>query len=85
MDLTCPSCQSALALEDVNVTTDLALCRACGKSFQYSELAGGSSADVDLMSPPAGAWFEQLPDGFRTGATSCIRLIVDRRSTLFRV
>jgi hypothetical protein len=70
MDLTCPSCRSRLALEDVNVSTDLALCRACGKSFHYSDLAGGLSTGVDLMFPPAGAWFEQLPDGFHTGATT---------------
>ncbi len=70
MDLTCPACRSAIGIEDVNVSTDLALCRACGKSFQYSEIAGDFSQGVSLNSPPPGAWFQQLPDGFSVGATT---------------
>ena len=57
-------------MEDINVSTDLALCRACGKTFQCSELVRGRAPRVDLNSPPAGAWFEQLSDGFRVGATT---------------
>ncbi len=68
--MTCPSCRSAIALDDVNVSTDLALCRTCAKSFRYSEVVGDSSQSVSLDAPPAGAWFEQLPDGFRVGATT---------------
>ncbi len=68
--MTCPSCRSAISIEDVNVSTDLALCRTCGKSFQYSEVVASTSPGMDLNSPPAGAWFEQLPDGFRVGATT---------------
>lgn len=71
MDIACPSCRSAISMEDVNVSTDLALCRRCGKTFSFSQLANNSaSGGPDLTAPPAGAWFEQLPDGFRTGGTT---------------
>jgi hypothetical protein len=71
MSTICPSCRSAIAVDDINVSTDLALCRACGKSFRFSEIVGEPSSGVpDLNSPPPGAFFEQLPDGFRVGATT---------------
>lgn len=58
-------------MDDINVSTDLALCRACGKSFRFSEIVGEpSSSGPDLNSPLPGAFFEQLPDGFRVGATT---------------
>jgi hypothetical protein len=71
MDWVCPLCRSAIAMDDINVATDIALCRRCGKTFSFSELVGGSTRAVsDLMAPPNGAWFEQLADGFRAGATT---------------
>jgi hypothetical protein len=71
MDLKCPACGRSIPLDDVNVSTDLALCRACGKSFQFSDLVGASSScAANLNSPPSGAWYERTPDGFRTGATT---------------
>jgi hypothetical protein len=73
MSTICPSCRSAIAVDDINVSTDLALCRACGKSFRFSEIAGEiSSSGPDLNSPPPGAFFEQLPDGFRVGYDSFV-------------
>ena len=58
-------------MDDVNVSTDLALCRGCGKTFSFSEIVGGSATDgPDLAAPPTGAWFEQFPRGFRVGAST---------------
>jgi hypothetical protein len=58
-------------MDDINVSTDIALCRACGKTFSFSEIVNGSEANgPDLNSPPTGAWFEQFPNGFRTGAST---------------
>jgi hypothetical protein len=71
MDIRCPLCRSAIGLEDINVSTDIALCRSCGKTFQFSEISGGGAASVpDLATPPAGAWFEQIPGGFRVGGST---------------
>jgi hypothetical protein len=71
MNLACPFCRSKIAMDDVNVSTDLALCRSCGKTVFFSEIAGGSATEgPDLASPPAGAWFERFPSGFRVGAST---------------
>ncbi len=71
MDTTCPLCRSAIAMDDVNVATDVALCRHCGKTFSFSELIHGSAIGAaDLNAPPSGAWFEQLANGFRAGAVT---------------
>jgi hypothetical protein len=51
-------------MDDVNVSTDLALCRGCGKTYSFSEIVRGSATDgPDLAAPPTGAWFEQFPRG----------------------
>jgi hypothetical protein len=71
MDTLCPSCRSPIALDDINVSTDIALCRRCSKTFHFSRLVDGSGAMVcDLNSPPKGAWYELLPGGFRAGAST---------------
>jgi hypothetical protein len=71
MPITCPACGSAISLDDVNVSTDVALCRACGRTCEFSQVVGSSGAKrVDVAAPPAGAWFETLPDGFRLGAST---------------
>ena len=51
----CPFCQSAIAAEDVNVATDLALCRACGRTSAFALVAGASNISLDCLdSPPKG-------------------------------
>ena len=75
MEVTCPSCRSKIAPDDINVATDVALCRACGNTFRLSEIldgisSGGTSASIDLNAPPQGAWYQPLPDGFTAGATT---------------
>ncbi len=71
MNITCPSCRSTISMDDVNVSTDLALCRSCGKTFSFSEIVGGVGTAVpDLSAPPRGAWFEESANGFRAGAST---------------
>ena len=51
----CTHCGAAIDLADTNVATDIALCRACGKSMPFSSIAEESElAGVDLSSPPKG-------------------------------
>lgn len=71
MDTICPVCRSAIALDDINVSTDIALCRRCAKTFPFSELVSDSAAKMrDLNSPPKGAWYEPLQGGYRAGAST---------------
>jgi hypothetical protein len=84
MKLTCPSCRAEIATADINVATDVALCRSCGNTFRISDVMGGAgrilsslissiappSGPVDLNSPPSGAWYEPAADGFTAGATT---------------
>src|SRR5512140_3460686 len=68
----CPQCRTPIPLEDINVSTDLALCRKCGQTWSYLEtLEQRESAEVDLTRPPRGAWFRQSPPvWFEAGATT---------------
>ncbi|HEY2468228.1 MAG TPA: hypothetical protein VGI45_10395 [Terracidiphilus sp.] len=71
MDVTCPSCRSRIAPNDINVSTDVALCRSCGNTFRLSEIIGAiPSSSIDLHSPPSGAWYTPMADGFIAGATT---------------
>ena len=84
MQITCPTCHAKIATDDVNVSTDVALCRSCGNTFHISEILGGTSSilaslvnsvvppsgPVDLNSPPSGAWYRPEADGFTAGATT---------------
>lgn len=58
----CQSCGAGISLADVNVANDIALCRACGKTMAFSEIAPiPGSADVDLQRPPKGVRIEESP------------------------
>ena len=71
INLTCPSCRSSIPMDDINVATDLALCRVCGQTFAFSELVSSSNQDSLVIStPPSGAWFQELPEAFRAGAST---------------
>ena len=71
MDVICPSCRSRIAPSDINVATDVALCRSCGNTFRLSEIIGAiPSSSIDLHSPPSGAWYTPTADGFTAGATT---------------
>lgn len=84
MQITCPTCRVKIGTDDINVSTDVAVCRSCGNTFHVSEVLGGTSSilaslvnsvvppsgPVDLNSPPAGAWYRPEADGFIAGATT---------------
>ena len=71
MEVTCPSCRAKIATDDINVSTDVALCRSCGHTFRLSEIIGTiPSSSIDLNSPPSGAWYTAAADGFTAGATT---------------
>jgi hypothetical protein len=70
VNLTCPTCRTEIPLEDVNVSTDIALCRRCGETFSFADLSlDREVADVDTSRPPRGAWYRSQANEFEVGAT----------------
>lgn len=58
----CRHCRAGISLADVNVASDLALCRGCGKTMAFSEIAPiPGAAEVDLQRPPKGVRIEESP------------------------
>jgi hypothetical protein len=67
----CPACRREIPLADVNVSTDVALCRRCEQTFSYAELIEDErGAPVELGRPPKGAWFHRDMSGFEVGVTT---------------
>ncbi len=48
-DYLCPYCRANIALEDVNVATDIALCRACGKTSSFALISGTSEVSSTAL------------------------------------
>jgi len=48
----CPQCQNEIPLTDVNVASDLALCRKCGKTTPFSLVSGVSELDLAQLDEP---------------------------------
>jgi len=72
MPVTCPQCRTEIPLADVNVATDIALCRRCGTTYSFAELQldRDETAGVDLARPPRGAWLRRQANEFEVGATT---------------
>ena len=50
--LHCLHCGAEIPLDDVNVATDLALCRACGKTMAFSMISGANAISPENLSTP---------------------------------
>ena len=66
----CPACAQSIALDDINVQTDLALCRGCGQIVRLSEINEAGFDESALRHPPKGAWYRQTPTETVVGATT---------------
>ncbi len=51
-DYRCPLCQSVIPADDVNVATDLALCRSCGNTSSFSVVSGSSEISLEALADP---------------------------------
>ena len=67
----CPECRNVIASDDVNVAADVAFCRSCNLAHKLSRLAETVDLppNLDLLGPPAGAWFRTDATGTAIGAT----------------
>jgi len=55
----CIHCRAGIAMDDVNVANDIALCRACGKTMPFSSITGIPGVEnIDLSTPPKGVRFD---------------------------
>ena len=71
MNLSCPKCRRSIPLDDVNVSTDVSLCRSCTQAFSFAELSQEQTEPaMDLSRPPGGTWLRQMGGGFEVGATT---------------
>lgn len=61
MTAICPKCQRKIPADDLNVATDVALCRGCDLVHKLSELieAAEIAEEVDLQRPPPGTWYRR--------------------------
>ncbi len=48
----CPFCRSVIAVGDVNVATDLALCRRCGRTCSFALVTGAVALSPDIVDHP---------------------------------
>lgn len=59
----CPSCESTIPMDDINVGQNVALCRSCGISCAFSNLVNEEEDDRILASPPKHLTIEKTPQG----------------------
>lgn len=69
----CPYCFAAIGLDDVNVATDVALCRECKRTTSFAALLE-SGRGAALVEMPSGCRFDELPEGFRVEASTRSRI-----------
>lgn len=48
----CPYCQAAIPLADINVVTDIALCRGCGRTAAFSTIGGAGRVSLTCLAEP---------------------------------
>lgn len=51
---TCPFCRGNIPADDVNVATDKALCRTCGKTSSFAMVSGASEISMECLRQPPG-------------------------------
>lgn len=63
----CPNCQRLIPLEDINVSTDIALCRGCSRTFSFSMIRESRALlEQPLNQPPRHVRIEEHFPGQKT-------------------
>lgn len=69
----CPSCDNPIPPADINISTDVALCRACNSTIAVSDVVHSSSKPqpvFDTAAPVSGTWFHNDGVEIRIGAST---------------
>ena len=69
--VSCPLCRNEIPKVDINVSTDLALCRRCDKTHVFSELfqRRDLSQELKKSQPPSGVWERTTARGVAFGVS----------------
>ena len=71
MKIKCPKCKRIVPADQMNISTDLALCPQCNEGFKISKSLDIDSINADILqNPPKGAWFRQETHHIIVGATT---------------
>lgn len=77
----CPACRAPIPEDDINVATDVAMCRACNKVHSLAHLRDRVAlGDVSLSAPPQGVHVED--DGSRTVVRTSLRSLPNAAAAL---
>ena len=67
----CPSCNTEVQSQNINIQTDVAQCQSCQHIFKVSENIEENFADgFELYNPPKGAWIRNDMNKIVIGATT---------------
>jgi hypothetical protein len=70
-DTLCPKCRRTIPLDDINVSTDVALCRRCEERWSFGDLVRDQDLQpIDALAAPAGTWLVDSPLGFEIGVST---------------
>jgi hypothetical protein len=71
MKIECPICRQVIGAEQINVSTDIAMCVSCNETFRVSEMTDLEVMNADtLANPPDGAWYREDIDHVTIGAST---------------
>lgn len=70
MQIHCSKCREKIPLDDLNIHSDLALCRPFGEAFSISQLIDDGFDADELLTKPAGISLTQTTGGWRIAATT---------------
>jgi hypothetical protein len=67
----CPKCRQVIPLDDINVATDIALCRNCAETWKFSDLIDEDEIDFRPTNSPPGTWYREIPPrAFEVGVST---------------
>lgn len=69
--VSCPQCRNEIPEADINVSTDLVLCRRCDITHPFSKLVAHRdlSAELNTSKPPSGVWERTTARGVAYGVS----------------